>query len=475
MPLITNAGVGSGLNLEGIISATVQAEDTPKRSQFVQKDTRLNLELSGVGAVKSALSTLDSAVKKLADEDNFNNRTSTVTQPESGDLISVSTTSNSTPGDFDIEVKQLAQGSRAVSNDGLYNAPTDVVTASGGKLTIGAGAESFEVTLSAGATLEDLRDAINDAGDNFGLSVNIVNTGGITPQSKLVFSSSITGKSNDLTITGDTAELDNVTTTALGGGAGGLTIAVEDAAQDAIIEVDGIVVNSDTNKFKDAVQDMTITVLKESENNETANVSVDYDKETVTKTIDEFISAFNNVISVIDQQTGANGALSGDSSMRSLKNQLITSLSSEITGAGNFTSIFDLGLGLASEKVGASRVTTLEKSNVVGNLSENLDSFYADVGKAFSGAGGLATQFSTLLDGYVKSDGALKFREDAIGGEIRQLEDDVANHEYRMEQLEVRLRQQYSALDVLVAQLQSSGQFLTSQLASLPGFTSPKS
>jgi len=94
-----------------------------------------------------------------------------------------------------------------------------VVTASGGTLTLTAGAKTFDITLAANATLEDLRTAINDATDNFGLSANIINTGGATPLSKLVITSSETGAGNDLVITNNTAELDKVSTQANGGGA----------------------------------------------------------------------------------------------------------------------------------------------------------------------------------------------------------------------------------------------------------------
>ncbi|MEZ7188611.1 flagellar filament capping protein FliD [Pseudoalteromonas sp. DY56-GL22] len=468
MPLITSAGIGSGLDLESIISATVSAENTPKMNAFVAKEESLQVELSAIGEIKSALSKLQDTIEKLADPDNFNKRIATIKQPTSddGDLISVTPTSDISPGDFNIEVVELAQGSRATSNDGLFASTDDVVTASGGTLSFAAGDKSFDLTLDAGATLAELRDAINDSDDNFGVTANIINTG---TESKLVLTSSVTGTGNDLVITNDTAELDNVSTLANDGvTAGGIAIGSGDEAKDASIKVDGITITNDTNTFKDAVQDMTITAKRESVDGETAKLSVQVDRESVTKLVDEFIANYNNVIGQLGFQSRVGKPLNGDATIRSLQSQLVNNLSVNLTDAGPFESIFDIGLGVNKDGY-------LEKSSLVRSLNEAMDENYDDIGKAFAGENGLATQFETLLENYVDSNGIIKQRETNLNAQLDDLEDDVANHEYRMTELEARLRKQYSGLDVLLAQMQSTQTYLSAQLSSLPGFTKSKS
>jgi flagellar hook-associated protein 2 len=464
MPLITSAGVGSGLDLESIISATLDAENTPKLAAFAKKEETLQVELSSLGEVKSAMSKLQDTIEKLADIDNFNKRIANIKQPTSddGDLISVTTTSKITPGDFNIEVVGLAQGSRATSNAGLFTSTDDVVTASGGTLSFAAGDKSFDLTLDAGATLADLRDAINDSDDNFGVTANIINTG---TESKLVLTSNVSGAGNDLVITNDTAELDNVSTLANDGvSAGGIAIAAGDEAKSAMIKVDGISIVSDTNTFKDAVQDMTIVAKRQSVDNETAKLSVEVDRDSVTKLVDEFIKNYNNLIGQIGFQTRVGKPLNGDSTIRSFDSQLVNALSTEITDAGPFTSIFDIGLGVDKDGY-------LEKSTLVRSLNEAMDENYDDIGKAFAGENGIAKQLESLLDNYVDSKGIMKQREDSLNSQLDDLEDDVINHEYRMESLEARLREQYAGLDVLLANMQSTQSYLSAQLSSLPGFT----
>ena len=464
MPLITSAGIGSGLDLESIISASVDAENVPKMNAFAAKDEALQVELSAIGEVKSALSQLQDTIEKLADPDNFNKRVANITQPTSddGDLISVTPTSDITPGDFKIEVVAIAQGSRALSEDGLFATNEDVVSVSGGTLSFSAGPDkSFDLTLDAGATLSDLRDAINDSDSNFGVTANIINTG---TEAKLVLTSTVTGTGNDLVITNDNAELDNVSTLANAGGAGGIGIAAENTAKDAIIKVDGITITNDTNTFKDAVQDMTITAKRESVDNETAKLSVDFDRESATTLVDELITNYNNVIGQLGFQSRIGKPLNSDSTIRSLSSQLVNALSTSLTDAGPFESIFDIGLGVNKEGY-------LEKSTLVRSLNDALDNNFDDIGKAFAGENGIASKFEELLNNYVDTNGIMKQREDSLNGQISELEDDVENHQFRMESLEARLREQYAGLDVLLAQMQSTQTYLSAQLASLPGFT----
>jgi flagellar hook-associated protein 2 len=464
MPLITSAGVGSGLDLESIISASVDAESRPKLLSFSKKEESLKVELSAVGEVKSALSKLQDTIEKLADPDSFNKRIADITQPEGGDLISVTPTKDITPGTFAIEVVQLAQGSRAVSNASLFTTKDDVVTASGGNLTFKAGTEEFSLSIDAGATLAELRDAVNDSDDNFGVTANIINTGS---EAKLVLTSSISGTGNDLVITNDNAELDNVSTVANAGGNGGISIATEDQAQDAEIKVDGISIANDTNTFKDAVQDMTIVAKRESVDTETAKLEVKYDKESSTKLIDELVKNYNNLIGQIGLQSRVGKPLNGDATLRTLSAQLVNTLSTQVSDAGPFETIFDIGLGV--DKKGY-----LEKSTLVRSLDDALEDNFDNVGAAFAGDNGVAKQLESLLDNYVDSKGIIKQREDSLNSQLDELEDDKLNHQYRMTEFEASLRKKYSGLDVLLAQMQSTQRYLGAQLSSLPGFTKQK-
>ncbi len=468
MPLITSAGIGSGLDLESIIKASVDAENRPKLTAFAKKEESLKVELSAVGEVKSAISKLNDTIEKLADPDNFSKRIANIKQPETGDLISVTPTSDITPGQFDVKVTQIAQGSRAVSQDAAFMSVDDVVTASGGTLTFTAGVgNTFDLSVSAGATLADLRDAINNDTNNFGVVANIVNTGGAAG-SKLVLTSNVTGEDNDLVISSDTSEMNAIASYDATTNPSGVQIAADDVAQDAKITVDGIEITSDTNTFKNAVQDMTIKVLREGAADEVAELNVAYDKDSVTALVDELIANYNNLIGNIGFQTRIGKPLNGDASMRSLSAQLVNTLSTPLTDAGPFGSIFDIGIGVDKDGY-------LEKSSLVRSLNDAMDENFDDIGTAFAGDNGVAKKLESLLGNYIDSDGLIKQRETDLNGQLDDLKDDVISHEYRMESFEQRLRKQYAGLDVLLANMQQTQAYLGAQLANLPGFTKSKS
>ncbi|MCG7552476.1 flagellar filament capping protein FliD [Pseudoalteromonas piscicida] len=470
MPSITSAGVGSGLNLESIIQASIDAENRPKMLRFAEKQESLKVELSSIGEVKSAVSKLNDIIEKLADKDNFGKRVANIRQPNGADIISVTPTSDISTGNFNITVQQLAQGSRAVSADGAFSSADAVVSASGGTLSFAAGPDkTFDLGVTAGMTLSELRDAINSSKDNFGVTANIINTGDPQVGSKLVLTSNVTGADNDLVITSDTAELDAIETyDETLNPSGGMVIADNDKAQDAIITVDGLSVNSDTNTFKDAVQDMTIKALEVSPEDSSgtklsAKLNIDYDRESVTALIDEFIASYNNLVGMIGLQTRANKPLNGDASMRALSDQLISTLGTELTDAGPFESIFDIGIGVKKDSY-------LEKSSLVRSLNEAMDENFDDIGAAFAGENGVAKKLEALLGNYIDTGGILKVRETSLTTQLDDLEDDVIDHKARMKDYEDGLRQQYAGLDVLLAQMKSTQSYLGAQLASLPGF-----
>ena len=469
MATITNAGVGSGLDLEAIISATLQATNQPKLQKFASRESELSVQLTGIGAIKSVMSKLQDVFEELASPDEFNQRTANVRQPGGsenlGDLVSVTADKTATTGAFEINVVQLAKGSRAqtdLSNpSNAFTSSDEVVTTSAGTLTFTAGDKSFNIDIEPGATLDEIRQEINNSA-SFGISANIINTGS---ESLLVFESTEAGTGNDLVITNDSPELDRLSTVANDGGAGGLVIDAEDIAQDAIIEIDGIQVNSTSNVFSNAVQGLTITARRQSELDESANVDVAFDREGVTKKIDEFISAFNNTIDMIGQQSSSvRSPLFGDATVRAIKDQSTNALTTTVGNAGDFETIFDIGLSLNENG-------KLEKLNVVRSLNEALDTNFSDIGKLFTNEGGLADTFGSILENYVDSSGVLKQRQDSLNLQQDDLDDDRLDHQFRMQQLESSLRKKYASLDSLIASMRSSGDYLMGQLSSLPGFT----
>lgn len=458
MPLVSSLGARSGLDLEGLLNATIEAERVPKQNRLDQQEGRLQVELSAVGEMKSVLSKLQEASEELSSGELFSAMKASVKQPESGDVITVESTEDAGVGNFDISVTQLAKGSRAVSADGAFANSEDEVNANAGSLTFGAGDESFTLNIEAGSSLEDIRKAVNSSQDNFGVTADIINTG---TEAKLIFRSNVSGEGNDLTVTNDNAEFDAISTQANGGGAGGMSIADADKATDAIIEIDGIEARNDTNVFEDVIQGSTITAVKESEGAETAKLSIARDDEGVKKSVDAFVKAYNGAISSLNEIGGENSMLQGDATVRSLKSQLNTILTSTF---GDEQTLFDLGFGLDNDG-------KLEQENPVTSVSDVLKNNPSALESVLGGENGLASRLDSFLDDYVSGGGSLELRKDTINESLVRVKESREDLKLRMESMEETLRSKYQALDSLVGQLQSRGNSVSAQLANLPGFT----
>lgn len=109
----------------------------------------------------------------------------------------------------------------------------------------------------------------------------------------------------------------------------------------------------------------------------------------------------------------------------------------------------------------------------VGSKAEGLQLLIADGSTGPRGAvdfsRGIAYQLNTLITSFLATDGLLDSRTEGIQSRIEGIGDQKEVLDRKMEALEIRYRNQFNALDSLLAQLQTTSDFLTQQLASLPG------
>ena len=447
---ITAAGTGSGIDIESLLTQLVAAEAEPINARFNRKESELQAELSALGTLKAALSTFQTSVTALEDPETFQAYTATSSNE---DLFSVSTDTNAVSGSYDIEVQQLASAEKARS--GYFTDSTEVIGT--GTLDIALGADSFQLTIDGtNNTLENIRDAINEATDNPGITASLIN---VDSGTQLILTSDTVGASNTITITAtDDDALDGFDLTRLD--SANLTV---EAGLDAIIEVDSQTVTRDSNSFSDVISGVTFNLTK-AELGTVETLTVATDTIEITKDITSFVTNYNTLVGVMkglsnfDASTGVSGALNGDSVVRGIQGQLRDALFGGATG-GVFTTLTELGITL--DDTGSLNIDETELNDKVGsNLLE--------VRNFFSSATGIGQAFTASLAGYEDDDGILGGRQDSLQIRIDDIDDDREKLDRRMTGLEARLRAQFTAMDILVAQLQSTGNFLTSALASLP-------
>ena len=448
---ITAGGIGSGLDIEGLVSQLVAAEGAPATFRLDNKEARLQSDFSAMGALKGALSAFQASVGGLKDEADFQARKTSVSN---SDFFTASADNTAVAGSYDIEVFQLAEAAKMRSGD--FTSETEVVGT--GTLDISLGAETFQITVdNSNQTLAGIRDAINAATDNPGITASIIN---VDSGSQLVFTSDKIGAANTIDVAAfDDDVLDGFDLTRLAT----VNLISIQPAQDAIIYVDAQKVTRDSNSFSDIISGVTFN-LKQEEVGTIETLTVELNKDSVKSKVNSFVSAYNsladtmNSLSAFDADTGAKGALLGDSLLRGVQSQLRQTMTNAISGL-EFGTLSEIG------------VTTDDKGHLVvdsADLDKVLDSDFTAVSQLFASENGLANSLDTLLDRYVASDGVMSSRTDSIKTSIDSIGDDRVQLNKRLASLEARYRAQFTAMDMLVGQLQSTGSFLSAQLANLP-------
>jgi flagellar hook-associated protein 2 len=452
MAAITSAGVGSGLDIEGLVSKLVSAEGQPATLRLAKKEAVLQATVSALGNLKSGLSSFQTSVQGLKDLSAFQARKAT---SSSESLFTVSATDAAVAGSYAIKVEQLAKAAKIRSVD--FSSDTALVGA--GSLAISLGTDSFNFTVAADTTLAGIRDAINKATNNPGISAALVNADSGT---QLVLTSSVVGASKTIGIVATDSDANDGKDLTLLATA---NFASVQAPQDAIIYVDQQKVTRNSNSFSDVITGVTLN-LKSADVNSTATLNVSLDKDLVKTKVNDFVKAYNSLagtianLSSFDPVAKKGGPLFGDSTLHGVQSQLRQALSNPVSGATSFATLAEIGI--KTNKKGELEVNSSKLDSVIA-------SDFQAISQLFASADGLAKRFDSVLNNYLSANGSLTSRVDGVQKQISNIDDQRDRLNIHLIAVETRYRKQFTAMDALVGQLQATGSFLTQQLSSLSG------
>lgn len=458
---ISSLGIGSGLDIGSLIGQLITAEGEPTLKRLQSKEASYLAEISAFGSLKGALSSFQSSLGGLKDASDYQGRAAYSTDSE---VFTASAGNTAAESQYGIEVVQLAQAQKLISKDGYFSSALDTVGE--GTLTFTQDGNSFDITVEANDTLNDVRDAINNATDNTGLTAAIINVddGGGGTESKLVFTASNTGLDNAITITavddGDGNHTDAI-------GLSRLVNANLDepvVAKDGQIKVDEQLISSDNDVFSGVIEGVTINAVAVGAGEK---LTVELDKQAVTDKIGSFISAYNNLVSTFDAlasydaDTQTGGILQGDYTIRSIQNAVRGAINTGFAGVSSaFSSLAEIGI--TTNENGRYE---LDQSKLDSIMNSNFD----DIAGLFAGDNGLATRLDNLIDNYTQSNGLIDSRTSGLQLGINDIELEREQLESRLTSLESRLIEKFTAMDTIVSTLQNQSNFLTQQLANLPG------
>lgn len=441
MASITSLGIGSGLDLNGLLDQLKEAEQEKlvpiKARQEIQQT-----KISAYGQLQSALTTFQDAAAALNDSKLYESLSTNV----DGEAVTATADGEAQPGSYNISIDTLATRG-TLASDGVAAADEEITTADQ-KLTLNfADGSSQEIDIASGSTLEDIRDTIN-ATEGSGVNATIVNDG---TNFRLALSSSETGADAsiaDFSFDGDAPFAADTENTLQSG-------------TDAALTVNGIAITSSSNQVEGAIQGVTLNLEEEGE----STVKVEQNTLKVREAVTGFVEAYNSLKGTIGEltsynaDTGEAGELLGDSAVRTVESRMRIALGS---GAeGQFSVLSDIGISLKRD--GTLEIDPDELDNAIVNNQGALSEFFA----GSSDETGMAGQINTTIEQLLSSNGSVSSAMTGAENRKASLTEQYARMEQSIEQTVSRYRSQFSQLDGLIAQMNQTSSYITQQFDAL--------
>jgi flagellar hook-associated protein 2 len=451
MATTSSLGVGTGVDLQTMLTKIMDAERAPIRS-LDAKIASANTKISIYGTLKSKLEALRSAAETL----QFPSRLGAIsaTSSDSG-IVSASATYSASIGSYTAEVTQLASAQKdfsvAYDSDSTFGQGTL-------NFTVAGNITSIPLNDQASYTLSEVGARINSA--KAGVTATVITDS--SGKQRMVLTGDKTGESNafeftsNLTPSGGQASLDSFDMVTVG--------LMRRVAQDGIMKLDGIEIASSTNSFTAGGNGLTLTAVKEG----SVSISIQNDSAKIIKAAQAFVDSFNEVASLIktntaydvDNKTGK--PLSGDRTVRSVMSELgnaRTTIPAELS-TNAFKTLSELGISI--QQSGLLALDSTKLSNAISTSANDTMKALNAYGKSFG---------STVM-GMQNSGGLIANRLSSLNNSVSLFKDNQEALENRIGLIEKRYKAQFTALDKYVSAMNVTSSSLSQQLAALTASSS---
>jgi flagellar hook-associated protein 2 len=385
---ISSPGIGSGLDVNTIVSKLMAVESQPLTALSTQASS-YKAKLSAYGSLSSALSSFQGTLNGLADLSKFQSYTATPTDPT---VLTTSAASNATVGNYALNITALAQAqsltaagqastSAAIGSGASTTLTFSFGTTNGATFTQDASQADGTVTIdSSNNSLLGMRDAINAA--NIGVTATIVNDGSATPYRLQL--TSATGANKSMMITAAPAG-DAAVSSLLSYTPGSVqTMTQSAAAQDAALTVNGLPVLSSSNTVTTAIAGVTLNLAKIG----SSSLAIANNTAAIQSSVKSFVDAYNAINGTIgkltsyDPTTQQAGLLLGDFATQSIQTKLASIMTTPLTGLGN-TSITSLSqLGISFQKDGTLALDSGKLNTAIANNLPDIAGMFASIGRS---------------------------------------------------------------------------------------------
>jgi len=447
----------------------------------------LQLQIGGSGGqivdigitpgVNDTLTTLASSIDQQSTANGWG-ITATVVTDANGSRLAISSQATGTPGALAITSNQAT----GTLNTNSVADPDASILANGqssGDIQLQIGGASgttadIQITQGSNDTLNSLASSINtqSTANQWGITANVVED---SNGYHLSITSAAQGPAGAIAI----ASNSNTTLTANANPATSLTFGSPIGGSNAAVTVDGIPYSESSNTFTVATIPGVTINLGNAAPAETVQLNVGTDVTQATNAINNFVSAYNQVITDINQETTVNsstnqqGPLGSDTALRSLESSLMSDVTYAVSGTGGMVNLGSFGINMNDDG-------TLTVGNAPNgqSLSQILSSNPSSVLNFFQNASstGFATNFQTDLNNLADPTiGVLSVDLAQNNAEQQDLQTTISNFQTQLSAQQTQLTQQFDQVNASLQEYPLLLQQVTETLATMDSTSSSSS
>ncbi len=475
MASISSAGIGSGLDVNSIVSQLVALEKKPLAT-LALKATSVKDQISSFGLVQSQFSALTDVATRISNASTWAARTAA---SSNSSAATMAVTSSASATSFTLDVDQLAQqqsvsspqlAAGAALGAGSLTLRLGTWSSGDGSFTAASGSADVAITVSATDTVATIASKINSAGA--GVVATAFNDG---TYDRLLLRSKDTGAAAGFRLQSADAAMSSLVfdpqnSPASGMAATGIPVQY---GSDAKARINGLAVTSASNTMTGNIPGVTIKLAATTTTNyglgaETRSpvtLSISEDVTPAVKNVSDFVSAYNALnknlteLTKYDAATKTAGLFQGDTTVVGLQNVLRSIVGSSSLGASS-QRLSDMGLQIQLD--GSLVIDTGKLSTTANNGTVLQQLFTTNNGNPLTN--GFALKFKALGTAVLTAGGAVATKVSTLQTNLTRNAQEQTKVTDRAAAFETRLKRQYSALDGQMGSLSAINAYVTQQI-----------
>lgn len=243
-----------------------------------------------------------------------------------------------------------------------------------------------------------------------------------------------------------------------------LVTAAQELGKNAKAIINGTEVTSSSNTITSSVSriaGLTLNLKSTStEESGTSTLVIEQDTEKLSSALNDVLSAYNELMANVDKQTGVNGELHGETSLKSVYNILRNTMNSASANDGAFSLLSQIGISTseASNALEEDTVSlTLDEDKLKEVLANNGDS----VKELLIGNNGFLTKIKDSVDNTLYASGYFASKESSLKTEVTNMNKKITKRQENVDTYKARLETKFAAMEQVISKLNNNFSSLT--------------